>query len=218
MKYQKTYRMVLGALFVAIIILMTFVPNLGYINLVVIKSTLLHIPVIIGSIVLGPAMGAILGTVFGITSVINNTFNPALLSFAFSPFYSVGSISGNPFSLVIALLPRILVGIVPYYVYHGLSRFMQKGFKLPSAVRKSVALPIASFIGSAVNTLLVMNLIYLGFMDEFAAAKDIALTAVYGSILGIILANGIPEAIIAAVLASAISAVLLKTPFVTAKR
>lgn len=80
--------MVLTALFTAIIIMMAFIPMIGYINLVVIKSTLIHVPVIIGSIVLGPKKGGFLGFVFGCTSMINNTFKPSLLSFAFSPFYS----------------------------------------------------------------------------------------------------------------------------------
>ena len=52
MSSKKTFEMVLTALFTAIIIIMAFVPYLGYINLVVIKATLIHVPVIIGSIVL----------------------------------------------------------------------------------------------------------------------------------------------------------------------
>lgn len=114
MSSKKTFEMVLTALFTAIIIIMAFVPYLGYINLVVIKATLIHVPVIIGSIVLGPKKGGFLGFVFGCTSLINNTFNPSLLSFAFSPFYSVGEIGGNFFSVIICFVPRILVGVVPY--------------------------------------------------------------------------------------------------------
>ena len=93
----KTRNMVLTAVIAAIIILMAFVPYVGYINLVVIKATLIHVPVIIGSVILGPKKGAFLGFIFGLTSLINNTFNPSLLSFAFSPFYS----GGNFWSLVI---------------------------------------------------------------------------------------------------------------------
>ena len=88
---KKTYQMVLTALFAAIIILMAFIPFLGYINLVVIKATLIHVPVIIGSIILGPKRGAFLGFVFGCTSLINNTINPSLLSFAFSPLKKIAS-------------------------------------------------------------------------------------------------------------------------------
>lgn len=205
MNNKKTLSMVMTALFMAIVIIMAFVPNVGYINLIVIKATLIHVPVIIGSIVLGPKKGAILGLTFGVTSLINNTFNPSLLSFAFSPFYSVGEIGGNFFSVIIALVPRILTGVVPYYVFIGIQKLLhnKKGSKM-------IALPIAGAIGAFTNTLLVMNLIYFCFREEFAAAKSIALETVYSAILAIIAANGIPEAIVAAVIGTAVSAALLK--------
>ncbi|MBO5227390.1 MAG: ECF transporter S component [Lachnospiraceae bacterium] len=202
---KKTFRMVLTALFMAIVIIMAFVPNLGYINLVVIKATLIHVPVIIGSIVLGPQMGAVLGLTFGVTSLINNSINPSLLSFAFSPFYSVGDIGGNFFSIIICFVPRILVGVVPYYVYKGLMALM-KNFK----AKQAVALPVACALGAFTNTLLVMNMIYIFFKDEFAAAKSIAVEVVYDTILGIIAANGIPEAIVAVIIGTTISIILLK--------
>ena len=205
MSSKKTFEMVLTALFTAIIIIMAFVPYLGYINLVVIKATLIHVPVIIGSIVLGPKKGGFLGFVFGCTSLIINTLNPSLLSFAFSPFYSVGEIGGNFFSVIICFVPRILVGVVPYFVYVGIKKLCKK-----KAAGDWIALPIAGVAGAFTNTLLVMNLIYICFSSEFASAKNIALDAVYGVILTIIATNGVPEAIVAAVLTTAIGKVLIK--------
>lgn len=195
----QNQQMVLTALFTAIIILMAFVPFLGYINLVVIKATLIHVPVIIGSIILGPKKGGFLGFVFGATSLINNTFNPSLLSFAFSPFYFIGEIGGDFWSVVICFVPRILVGVIPYFVYTGIKKLLKyrKGSDY-------IALPVASVIGAFTNTLLVMNLIYFCFANEFAAVKNIAIDAVYAAILSIIAANGIPEAIVAAVLCTAV--------------
>lgn len=202
---NKTFNMVLTALFMAVIIIMAFVPNVGYINLVVIKATLIHVPVIVGSIVLGPKLGSILGATFGVTSLINNTFNPSLLSFAFSPFYQLGDVGGNGWSVVIALVPRILVGIVPYFVFK-LIMFILKNLK----GRTVIALAIAGVAGAFTNTLLVMNLIYLCFREEFAAAKEIAAEAVYDVILGIIAANGIPEAVVGGIFAVIIGGILLK--------
>lgn len=202
---KHTQEMVLTALFAAIIILMAFVPFLGYINLVVIKATLIHVPVIIGSVVLGPKKGGFLGGVFGCTSLINNTFNPSLLSFAFSPFYVMGEIGGNLWSVIICFIPRILVGIVPYFVYQGVRKIMgnRKG-------KDWMALPAAAAAGALTNTLLVMNLIYFCFRDQFAAAKGIAAGAVYHAIIGIIFANGIPEAIVAIVLVTAVCKALFQ--------
>lgn len=203
---KKTHQLIMTALFMAIIIIMILVPNVGYINLVVIKATLVHVPVIIGSIVLGPKIGAILGLTFGITSLITNTINPSLLSFAFSPFYQLGDIGGNGWSVFIAILPRVLVGIIPYYVYQGIMHVFRKKKKRTMCV----ALPVAAVAGSLVNTLLVMNLIYICFREEFASAKNIAVDLVYDTILVIIAFNGIPEAIVAAVATTAIGLILIR--------
>lgn len=119
MKNEKTYELVLTALFTAIIVIMAFTP-LGYIPLVVINATIIHIPVILGALFLGPKKGAFLGFVFGLTSFINNTFKAATASaFVFSPVlaYNVVGVSGIFKSLYICFVPRILVGVVPYFVY-----------------------------------------------------------------------------------------------------
>lgn len=119
MKNEKTYELVLTALFTAIIVLMAFTP-LGYIPLVVINATIIHIPVILGALFLGPKKGAFLGFVFGLTSFINNTFKAATASaFVFSPVLAVNvvGISGIFKSLYICFVPRILVGVVPYFAY-----------------------------------------------------------------------------------------------------
>lgn len=116
---KKMFGMVLCALFVAIIVIMAFTP-LGYIPLVVINATIIHIPVILGSLFCGPKKGAFLGFVFGFTSFIKNTFMPASLSaFVFSPVLAmdVAGIAGVFKSILICFVPRILVGVVPYFVY-----------------------------------------------------------------------------------------------------
>ncbi|MDE5909125.1 MAG: ECF transporter S component [Lachnospiraceae bacterium] len=119
MKNEKTYELVLTALFTAIIIIMAFTP-LGYIPLVVINATVIHIPVILGALFLGPKKGAFLGFVFGLTSFINNTFKAATASaFVFSPVLAANmvGVSGIFKSTYICFVPRILVGVVPYFVY-----------------------------------------------------------------------------------------------------
>ncbi|MCI8383051.1 MAG: ECF transporter S component [Lachnospiraceae bacterium] len=119
MKNEKTYELVLTALFTAIIVIMAFTP-LGYIPLVVINATIIHIPVILGALFLGPKKGAFLGFVFGFTSFINNTFKAATASaFVFSPVLAanVAGVSGIFKSLYICFVPRILVGVIPYFVF-----------------------------------------------------------------------------------------------------
>ncbi len=197
---QKTLDLVQLSLFAAIIILMAFTPFLGYIPLGFTRATIIHVPVIVGCILLGPKKGAVLGFIFGLTSLFNNTFNPTLTSFVFSPFYSVGEIHGNLWSLVICFVPRILVGVIPYYVYRALSR----------VTAKNLSLAVAGLAGSLTNTLLVMNLIFFCFKDAYAAANSVSANALYAFILTIIGMNGIPEAIVASIITVALCRVLLK--------
>jgi uncharacterized membrane protein len=198
MRNARTLALVQLSLLAAIIVLFAFVPGLGYIPLGFTRATTLHIPVIIGSILLGPKQGAILGAVFGLTSLINNTFNPTPTSFVFSPFYALGETGGNFWSLVICFVPRILVGVFPHYVYTALSR------RASSKKGETAALALAGFTGSITNTLLVMHLIYLFFGASYAAARNIAENTLYSVILTVIGVNGVPEAIVATILVTAI--------------
>ena len=84
MRSQKTYNLVLTALFAAIIVIMAFTP-FGYIPLGIINATIIHIPVILGALFLGPKRGAFLGFVFGLSSMLKATFvGGTLSSFVFS--------------------------------------------------------------------------------------------------------------------------------------
>lgn len=124
MRNTKTAELVLTALFAAIIIIMAFTP-LGYIPLVVINATIIHIPVILGSLFCGPKKGGFLGFIFGLTSFIKNTVMPATASaFVFSPVLAASMIgtSGVFKSIFICFVPRILVGVVPYFVYLGVKK------------------------------------------------------------------------------------------------
>ena len=63
-------KFVLASVLAAVILLMWLVPFIGYIKVGVIEITLLMIPVAVGAITLGPSYGAVLGGVFGLTSVL----------------------------------------------------------------------------------------------------------------------------------------------------
>ena len=198
----KTLELVQLSLFAALIIIMAFTPFIGYIPLGFTRATLIHVPVIIGSLLLGPKKGAILGALFGLTSLINNTVNPTVTSFVFTPFYS----GGNIFSLIICFMPRILIGVFPYYVYKLMVSASQ------NKSQNSVAFAAAGIVGSLTNTLLVMNLIYVFFNESYAAANagKIVEGALYKFILSVICINGIPEAIVAAILVTAVCKVMVK--------
>ena len=74
-----------------------------------------------------------------------------------------------------------------------------------------IALAITGFLGSMVNTITVMGSIYILFARQYAEVKDVAVTAVWGLILGTITTAGIPEAIAAAVIVAIVAKVLLQS-------
>ena len=202
MKRRKkdTKWMVSVALMAAIVIVLANTP-LGMIQLPIIKATTVHIPVIIGAILLGPKAGAILGFVFGMCSLLSNTMAPTLLSFAFSPFLSTTGIPGALKAVWVSVGCRILIGIAAGWLWILLSKLK---------VNQTISLPVVGFVGSMVNTVAVMGSIYFLFAQQYAEAKEVAITAVWGLIMGTITASGIPEAIAAAVLVLALGKVLLK--------
>ena len=199
-KKRDTRWMVCVALMAAIVIVLANTP-LGMIQLPVIKATTVHIPVIIGAVLLGPLAGGILGGVFGICSLISNTMAPTLLSFAFSPFMSTTGLPGVLKALWISVGCRILIGVV--------SGWLWKLFEKVH-LNQTIALPITGFVGAMVNTVTVMGSIYLLFAQQYAQAQNVGVTAVWGLIMGTITASGIPEAIASAVLVLALGKVLLR--------
>ena len=89
----------------------------------------------------------------------------------------------------------MLIGPAAWLIYKGIEKITSSkiGFRAVGAV-------IAGAFGAIVNTALVMGLIYIVFKDAYAAMNGIPVDAVLAAILGIVAANGIPEAIAAAVL------------------
>ena len=184
----------------AVVILLANTP-FGMIQLPVIKATTVHIPVILGAVLLGPLAGAILGATFGICSMISNTMAPTLLSFAFSPFMSMTGLPGVLKAVWISVGCRTMIGVVTGWLW-----ILFKKMKL----NVLAALPVTGFIGSMVNTVLVMGSIYVLFASQYALAKNVAIDAVWGLIMVTVTASGIPEAIVAAVLVAVIGKVMLR--------
>lgn len=195
---NNTHRMVALAMMAAIVVLLANTP-LGLIHLPVIKATTVHIPVILGAILLGPTAGCVLGGAFGICSLISNTIAPTLTSFAFSPFYADGFV-GAVKAVWISVGCRVLIGLVSGWLW-----IVLKKAKLPDIA----ALPVVGFIGSMTNTVAVMGSIYFLLAEQYAQARNVAVSAVYGLIMGVVTGAGVMEAVAALILVTAIGKVLL---------
>lgn len=198
-KKMDTRYMATLAMFCGILLVMG-VTGIGFIPLPVIKATTMHIPVILGAVLLGPAAGAVLGGVFGLCSIWANTTSPGLLAFAFSPFMTTEGLPGVLKSLWIALGCRILLGVIAGWLWKGLKRVLKQDY---------LALPVTAAVATICHTILVMGSIYLLLAQQYAQAKNVAITAVFGLVMGTVTASGIPEAIIAAVLVTVIGKALL---------
>ncbi len=193
---EKTRSMVEMALFTAIIAVLAITP-LGYIPLGFMNATTIHIPVIIAGIVLGWKKGAFCGFVFGLTSFLNATFRSAsVTAFLFTPFKPFG----NFWSLVIAFVPRILIGVVAFLVYKGL---------LKATGKKSVSMFLAGVAGSMTNTILVMGMAYIFFAQPYSEVTGIAIDGVLKAVCTVMVINGIPEAIVAGIISSAVCTALI---------
>lgn len=104
MKRNKLRSLTLTSVLSAIIILMTFVPQLGYITLGITEMTLIHIPVLIGVFLLEKRYSIFLGLLFGVTSLIKALQINAGMAIAFI----------NP---LVSVLPRLLFVLVAYYIF-----------------------------------------------------------------------------------------------------
>ena len=189
------------ALLTAVLVVLSVSP-IGSIPLPHVKATTTHIPVIIGAILLGPGAGVFLGMAFGVMSVIRSTLFPTPTTFVFSPFLPVpGSENGSVKALIVAFVPRILIGLVAAVLYQVLH---SKG------VSDKKACFVCGIVGSSVNTVFVIVFIYLLFGAQYAAALGATYELLIGLLMGVVVVNGIPELIIASILTAAVCCPILR--------
>ena len=210
-------------LMVVIEIIFCFTP-LGSIPIGPIVATLCMVPVSIAALVFGKRIGAMMGFVFAACSFIFFTFlaPAAPTAFLFTPFAESAGYKGNFFSILICLVPRILAGITPVLFADAMYKKNNNSYAVNS---------VASFVGSMTNTVLFIFLAFLFFgseLSKFAIESSIANTATVSNIvnnaaestsviadksLPLLLAitfftNGIPEAIVCAIVCPPIVNVL----------
>ncbi len=182
-------------LIIAILAIFCFTP-LGSIPIGPIVATTAMIPVVISSLTFGKTIGMIVGFTFGLFSFIYWTFIlPAFpTAFLFTPFAESAGYKGNIGSLVICFLPRILIGLTPILVSDLFSKSILGDI-------------LGSIVGSLTNTILVITFIFIFFGNENPVIAGKGLLAVLSAT---VVANGIPEAIICAIVCPAVARVLRK--------
>ena len=237
---SKTRKLVVVAMLSAISIFLGLT-GLGFITIPPVKATIMHIPVIIGAIIEGPLVGALIGLVFGLFSMYQAFAAPLPTSFIF----------WNP---IIAILPRILIGIASYYIYVITLKSCKKNLKATSIIggliigilgflagtslskmfnlnslishiigvvlgivlfglvifivakikdknkEEILAIGVSAVLGTMVNTVGVLGLTYIIYLDKYAQELHMSSQMAGASIIALGVSNGIPEAFISAII------------------
>ena len=186
-KKLEVRKMAIIGVLSAISIMLSMTP-LGFIPIGPLNLTIMHIPVIIGAVLEGPLVGIIVGLIFGFTSLLRAITIPTITNFALI----------NP---LVSILPRVLIGIVAYYVY-----------KLTIKLTKNALVSgwITGVMGSLVNTVGVLGMTYILYGARYAEALGKSASAAKTLILTLVATNGVPEAILGGFVVSAICVVFNK--------
>jgi len=145
--------------------------------------TIMHIPVIIAAILEGPVAGAIVGLVFGVTSMVKA---------ATAPIGPLDPLFANP---LVSVLPRLFIGVVAWGVYR-----LFRGKLTP------LAAGLAGAAGGITNTVLVLVALGLTAAAQLSGTFGVSTSALPAVLATIALTNGLVEAGAAAVFTSAIMA------------
>lgn len=201
-KKERIREMTILAMFIAIIVVMGFVPWLGFIPIFGISATLIHIPVLIGAVLLGRKNGMILGLAFGLVSLIRGATSGGFDFIFIFPWVSV--------------LPRFIFGLIIYDVYHLFLKLIKN---------RLVALMVSFFILSMIHSVMVLPMIVTTFpvilnngsFSEIVGAGNVAwiqdnstLGAMMKWIWGVLSFNSLIEAVLAALIGGVVADRLLK--------
>ncbi len=131
-------------------------------------ATIMHVPAILGGVLEGPLVGLLIGLIFGVFSFTR----------ASTPFFA------DP---TIAILPRLFIGVIAFYVYRSLRK-----------KNENAGFMAAGIAGTIVNTAGVLGLTVLrGYLPAEAAIFTAGV-------------QGIPEMIIAGLLTGLIARAVLR--------
>lgn len=186
---NKTYRIAILGILSAFIIVQTFVPFLGNIPIPPLNPTIIHITVIVAAFVLSTKDGMLVGLVWGLARMVKAYTLPA------SPLDLL--LWTNP---VIAVVPRVMVGLVAGLVFHAFLKRKQG----------KVGMVTAAVLGSLTNTVLVLGFIALFYGNEYATALNVDPSNLLKVLAGIVATNGIGEAVAAGLIAPFIATALMK--------
>ena len=196
---NKTLKLTVYALFLAIMLVMGLVPGLGFIPTPVAGIVIIQVPVILASYFLGYKGGMFFGLVFGITSIIKCFIQPDVFA---AIIMNAGGIKTIGLMIICLVIPRVLIGLTTRATYDLISRFDKT---------RLLSMGLSAFIGTLTNTVFFLGAFYLfareACMTGFGAATEKAL---FDMMLGVVTFNGVIEAVTSVVLCTAIGQALYR--------
>jgi len=194
----STRRLTFMGVMLAVTIILDMTP-LGAIPIGAVSATITHIPTIITGILLGPIAGLIMGAALGVVSLLHALLRPATL---LDPLFV------NP---LLSILPRMFIGVISYYAFNATAKVLTL-VKLKGQTNNVISAIIGGLFGSMTNTVLVLSMMYIVYARKILSifiemgwfGADAQLGDLRGWIIAVITSNALIEAIVAAVITTAI--------------
>ena len=198
----SVFNLTLLGVFIALILMFTF-SGIGYIPLGFgFTVTVLPIVVAVGATLLRPTGGAVLGFVFGLTSLLTCVLGMdamGVILFGISPWRAA----------ITCIIPRVLVGLFTGLIFTALQTALQKIDET-----KLISFAVACICCPLLNTLLFLSTLWLCFGGDLTTNAELN-NLLGGSINGIVAVftvfagvNGIVEAIATTVVGTPIAKAL----------
>ena len=193
-----TVKLVTIGLLTAILLLMAYTP-LGYLNIGPLAITFNMIPVAIAAITLGPAGGAAVGAVFGLTSFlqcigVGGTSAMGAMLFSINPFLA----------FIQRMVPRVLDGFLLGFIFKGMKKHAN-GF---------VASSVTGFFAAFLNTVFFMSSLVLLFGNTSYIQEMMGGRNVIVFICVTVGINAVFEMLASTIITGAVGAALVKARLV----
>ncbi|MBP5348779.1 MAG: ECF transporter S component [Clostridia bacterium] len=189
---KKLQDLTLTAVLAALVLLMSFTP-LGYLRVGAVSITFLTIPVAIGAMVVGPSAGLFLGTLFGVTSLIQAIMGDP-----------VGQLllGANPFLTgCLCIIPRALMGLLTGILFKLYVQWIRG--------EKIVPMIAGGATASLLNTILFVGG-FIGFYLIYRNHEEFGSFSVWGIILSVLTLNALIELWAGIVVSASVSRALVQ--------
>lgn len=173
---RQIRKLTIHSMFIALIAIMGFVPLLGFVPIGAgVSITLIHLPVLLGAILLSTRSATLFGLTFGMVSLFVVLTNPAPLP---TDLFFI-----NP---MISIFPRIIFGLFAGIILTFAKQYKGRfGWLLIGA---------SAFVATIVHTILVLSMLWIFESANFVASFGTLFNLIW-FIMGL---NGLLEALLAA--------------------